>query len=517
MEDYIPNNNIDFQVLFESVPGLYLVLKVDSPRFTILSASDSYLQATMTNREKILGRGLFEVFPDNPNDPTATGESNLRKSLELVLQKKVPNAMEIQKYDIPRPGGGEFEERYWSPLNKPVLNKQNEVVYIIHRVEDVTAFFHLKQKGIEQNLITEELRTRTGEMEIEIYQREKENQKVNQYLQLANEQIQTMFSNAPTGMILIDAEGKIEQWNPQAEIIFGWKYVEVIGKYFYQIIIPERFRGGHLKKMKLFLKTNQKSIVNKYIELSALRKDNTEFAVGINISPTLIKGNCFFIGFITDISDRKKVEKVLEDKAMQLDEAQQLAHLGSWEWDIVANKIKWSDELYRLHGFTPQDFEPTYEGFLSYIHPDDKKNVNNIVQKSFKDQKPFQFFYRIIHQDGTVHVLSGRGNIYTDDNGNILRMSGTAQDVTEIKRAEALVLEAKQAAEESSLLKETFLANMSHEIRTPVNAIIGFTDLLIKSDLSGEGREFLKTIKKAGENLMTIINDILEIFPLSSV
>ena len=511
MQDHIPNINIDFQVLFESVPGLYLVLQPDSPRFTILSVNDAYLQATMTKREKIIGRGLFEVFPDNPNDPAATGTSNLRKSLEQVLGKKVAHTMAIQKYDIPHPESGEFEERYWSPLNKPVLDSQNKVVYIIHRVEDVTAFLHLEQKGIEQNVITEQLRTRTGEMEIEINQRAQEIKEMNHHLRTANEQIQTMFSNAPTGVILIDSEGKIVQWNPKAEIIFGWKHIEVIEKYFHQIIIPERFREAHLKGIKDFLKTGQGFVVNEQIELTALRKDNTEFAVGINISPTLIKGNYFFIGFITDITESKKVEKALKDKAMQLDEAQQLAHMGSWEWDILANKIKWSDELYRLYGFTPQEFEANYEDFLNFIHPCDREHVNSIVQKSYKDKQSFQFFYRIIHKDGTERILSGRGNVHTDDNGNPLRMSGTGQDVTEIKIAEAVIIAAKQAAEESSLLKETFLSNMSHEIRTPLNAIIGFTEILRKSDLGAQEKEYLKTIEKAGESLSTIINDILEI------
>ena len=108
-------------------------------------------------------------------------------------------------------------------------------------------------------------------------------------------------------------------------------------------------------------------------------------------------------------------------------------------------------------------------------------------------------------------MLSGRGNVHADDNGNSVRMSGTGQDVTEIKRAEAVILAAKQSAEESSMLKEVFLANMSHEIRTPLNAIIGFTDILQKSDIGEQEREYLDMIKKAGENLSAIINDILEI------
>jgi two-component system cell cycle sensor histidine kinase/response regulator CckA len=134
----------DFRVLFESAPGLYLVLR---PDLTIVAVSDAYLRATMTQRESILGRPLFEVFPDNPGDPSADGVRNLRASLERVRQNRVPDTMAVQKYDIRRPEseGGGFEERYWSPINSPVLGPGQEIVYIIHRVEDVTAEYAAEQ------------------------------------------------------------------------------------------------------------------------------------------------------------------------------------------------------------------------------------------------------------------------------------------------------------------------------------------------------------------------------------
>src|SRR5207247_11439887 len=90
----------DFRTLFESVPGLYLVLATD---FTIVAVSDAYLGATMTRREQILGRGVFDVFPDNPDDPNATGVANLRPSFERVLARRPPDAMAVRKCDLRRP------------------------------------------------------------------------------------------------------------------------------------------------------------------------------------------------------------------------------------------------------------------------------------------------------------------------------------------------------------------------------------------------------------------------------
>jgi signal transduction histidine kinase/CheY-like chemotaxis protein len=150
---------MDFRSLFEALPGLYLIL---SPDLVIVAVSDAYLQATLTRREAILGHHLFEVFPDNPDDPHASGVRNLHDSLRRVVTNKVADAMPVQKYDIRRPAseGGGFEERYWSPMNAPVLSPEGELRWIIHRVEDVTELARrerertvLYDRLVEQNRI----------------------------------------------------------------------------------------------------------------------------------------------------------------------------------------------------------------------------------------------------------------------------------------------------------------------------------------------------------------------------
>jgi signal transduction histidine kinase len=171
----------DFKSFFESAPGLYLVL---DPDLRIVAVSDAYLQATMTVRESILGRNIFEVFPDNPDDHAATGVANLNASLRRVLTLRRSDTMPVQKYDIRRPmsEGGSFEERIWSPVNSPVLGPRGDVAYIIHRVEDVTQFIRLKESEREKTRLTEELKNRAEEMEVEIFLRARE-------LALANERL----------------------------------------------------------------------------------------------------------------------------------------------------------------------------------------------------------------------------------------------------------------------------------------------------------------------------------------
>jgi signal transduction histidine kinase len=176
------DTDLDFKQLFEASPDVLLVLLPDAPRFTLCAATDARLVATHTTREETFGRGLFEVFPDNPNDPTATGTNNLRASLERVLATRAPDTMAVQKYDI-RGADGSFVTKYWSPKNLPVLGPDGEVRYILHRVEDVTELVQASEVG-------EELRGRARLMEREIIRRSRELAEANGELRQANEKLQ---------------------------------------------------------------------------------------------------------------------------------------------------------------------------------------------------------------------------------------------------------------------------------------------------------------------------------------
>lgn len=257
----------DFRILFESSPELYLVLNPD-PKFTIVAASNAYLKATMTKRSEILGRGLFEIFPDNPNDPTANGVQNLRLSLEKVRKDHIADTMGVQKYDIRRPlsEGGQFELRYWNPVNSPVFGPTNELTYIIHCVEDVTDIInHNQQELNKKDALANQLKVRTEQMENEIHlhaqelqaankcllevqreleirveQRTAELLKANTFLteqvaklKQAEDRIReqaALLDKTQDAILVLDLNNQIIFWNKSAERIYGWQPSEIIEK-----------------------------------------------------------------------------------------------------------------------------------------------------------------------------------------------------------------------------------------------------------------------------------------------
>jgi signal transduction histidine kinase len=164
---------IAYKEVFEQCPGLFLLL---DPDLFIVTASDAYLQATMTTREAIADRHLFDVFPDNPDDPRADGTARLGASLDRVRARLAPDAMSLQKYDVRKPEaeGGEFEERWWSPINTPVLDGQGRLVAIVHRADDVTELVRLRSTVEHRDVRTSELEHERTSLEELLFRRTRE-------------------------------------------------------------------------------------------------------------------------------------------------------------------------------------------------------------------------------------------------------------------------------------------------------------------------------------------------------
>lgn len=300
----------DFRALFESAPGSYLVL---TPSLTIVAVSDAYLRATMVRREEILGRHLFDVFPDNPDDPTATGALNLRVSLDRVLQHRAPDTMAVQKYDIRRPDsdGGGFEERYWSPVNSPVFGANGDVTYIIHRVEDVTEFVRLKQAGSEQSRTEEVLRARTQEMESEIYRRAQQIQEVNNQLrsELENrERVEgerdSFFSMSLDLLCIAGFDGYFKRLNPAWERALGFTIEQLLAEPYMSFVHPDDREATIAEAKDIHSGADVISFENRY-----RCKDGSYRWLLWTVKPSLEQKIIYAAA--RDITERKRAEEAL--------------------------------------------------------------------------------------------------------------------------------------------------------------------------------------------------------------
>ena len=177
-----PGETADFQTLFEKSPALCLVL---DPRFIIVAASDSYVRATEIPRENMVGKPLFEVFLEMAEGARAFVVPGLRRSLDRVVRERVAEVMAVQKHDIRSPAG-DFEERYWKPVNTPVSGAGGEIKYIIHSLEDVTEFVHLKASHEESGQAARWQRQRVATMENEVLSHSEQLRVANEQLTAAN-------------------------------------------------------------------------------------------------------------------------------------------------------------------------------------------------------------------------------------------------------------------------------------------------------------------------------------------
>ncbi|CAG1065951.1 two-component system, cell cycle sensor histidine kinase and response regulator CckA [uncultured bacterium] len=149
-------------------------------------------------------------------------------------------------------------------------------------------------------------------------------------------------------------------------------------------------------------------------------------------------------GISTDITERKRAEEELRKSDERLREAQAMAHIGNWNWDITGNGLYWSDEVYRIFGLKPQEFGATYESFLTYVHPDDRAAVELSVRDALANHRAYEISHRIVRPDGAERIVHERAAVMCDAEGRPVRMAGTVQDVTEHRKMEAEILKAQK-------------------------------------------------------------------------
>lgn len=333
-----------------------------------------------------------------------------------------------------------------------------------------------------------------------------------QNLRTSESRLRTIITTAVDGIITIDAQGVIQDFNRSAELIFGYEISEVIGKNI-RDLIPDPYYTGLEKKNKNELSAGFAKIVGKSREVVGIRKDGSDFPLRLAIGHAKLPEGSLFVGFVTDISERKMIETALKQSEQQVRSL--IENIPGITYRCLPNKdwkmLFMSDASESVTGYSVTDFtRPDSElSFKNIIHPEDLARVEAEVDEAILLKKPFTLEYRIIRKNGEIRWLWENGCGLFGGNGEVLFLDGVILDITERRNVEEALRQEKEKAELAAITKTAFLANMSHEIRTPMNAILGFTEVLLSENLKREHRSHLETVKNSAKSLLRLLNDIL--------
>jgi two-component system cell cycle sensor histidine kinase PleC len=223
-------------------------------------------------------------------------------------------------------------------------------------------------------------------------------------------------------------------------------------------------------------------------------------------------GRLYCVG--REISAIKEHEEALIKKEQMLSEAEMIGRMGHWRWDVGAENVDWSDEIYRIFGVERDRFHPTMDSVNAKLHRRDAGRMMQAFQRAIIEGNDYEMEFRINRPDGAARYIRCEGRCEKDSDGDVVALYGIMQDMTERTLYEENLREAKDAAERAYAARTQFLANMSHELRTPLNAIIGFSEMMQRQLLGPIGNdrynEYISGIRESGEHLLDLISDILD-------
>ncbi|MDP1798513.1 MAG: PAS domain S-box protein, partial [Planctomycetaceae bacterium] len=251
-----------------------------------------------------------------------------------------------------------------------------------------------------------------------------------QKLAASEARLRTFVENSPDAFFLHGREGLIIDVNSQACEHLGYTREELIGAY------PQMFNFHSDRKLIAKVGESLRRGEQCAFETIHRHKDGHEFPVEVRISPFVQDGEMFSISSVQDITQRKQTEDRLHRERMLLEQSQSLAHIGSLEWDLQTDTMIWSDELYRLYGYSPGDTSLSLERFLEHIHPNDRDGIHDSIQTACKDRETFRQEKRIIRADGVERTLESQWVVIFDEMNKPVRIVGACQDITERKQAD---------------------------------------------------------------------------------
>ncbi|MDP2693637.1 MAG: PAS domain S-box protein, partial [Gallionella sp.] len=345
----------------------------------------------------------------------------------------------------------------------------------------------------------------------------------------SEERFRQINASAQDAIVIIDEQGRLTDWNPAAQRMFQYSREEALGQQMHQLLAPPRDHADAARGFAHFQKTGEGPLVGKIREVTAIRKDGSEFPIEIYISALKEKGRWHAVGIMRDITGRKQAEeKILElnrNFVVLLENTSDFIYFKdknsrfifcSQTLANITGHASWRDMVgkHDLEVFPKDTAHIYYEEELPIFR--EGKPLLNKTDPYYDEQGRQRW------------VNSNKWPVFGDDKKTVVGIFGISRDITELKQAEdalhklneeleekiktrtADLEQAKTEAEQANLAKSAFLANMSHEIRTPMNGVIGMLEVLQQSSLTGPQVAMANIIHDAAFSLLAVINDILD-------
>ncbi|WP_281324101.1 histidine kinase dimerization/phospho-acceptor domain-containing protein [Flavobacterium sp. IMCC34518] len=346
-----------------------------------------------------------------------------------------------------------------------------------------------------QDFTYEELLQKVKEQELLIQELKEEKYSITNFEYFVNE--------SPDLVCIADNNAYFKVVNDAFVNILGYSRNELLSRPFLEFIYPDDLEKTFKEIKLLSLKNPTIDFENRYIKKNG-QLVFLEWRANLNISNNLI------YAIARDVTDMRKTQEKLLSSEKSLNEAQKIAKIGSWDFNLTTQELNWSNELYKIFEIEKKDFEPNLYGkYLSRFLEDDIEVLNKNIYNTITNKIPYEMEHGIVLDNNKKKWVFCTGIPILDNQNNVVALKGVVQNITQKKLIDDTI-KAKEKAEAASIAKSEFLSNMSHEIRTPLNGIVGFTDLLLKTKLDKDQLQYLKTVNESANTLMDIINNILD-------
>jgi two-component system CheB/CheR fusion protein len=320
-------------------------------------------------------------------------------------------------------------------------------------------------------------------------------------LRQSEERFSKAFEASPLAMTITSLRtGRLMEVNETFTRLSGFTREEAVGRTTLELGV---WTNPNDREAELALVSGSGQV--RKIKYRFRMKDGTELIGLLSAERLEIGGEPCALTVIENITERERAEATLRENEERLRLALEAGQVGTWDWDVVGNRVTWSETIYRFHGLKPGEFGGRVEDFADIVHPEDRERVNAAISAALEGKESYSIEMRVVWPDGTVRWIATNGNVIFDPEGQPVRMLGATVDITDSKLAE-------EALREADRRKDEFLAMLAHELRNPLAPIRNAVQLLRRLGPSEPEIQWTReVIERQVEHLVRLVDDLLDV------